>query len=332
MSAPLNTAQIVNATNVAVQRYFKKDADVKLHYKSYYNFRTTEDLTEQDAGISGLSVATYTAENAVVTEDVPVETNKKSYTQEQVEASSTYTYLAWVTGVRKRRLQNISKEITRSLNRKREILCAERLTNGFGTTYSHSQTNGASKTITITGGDSLEPWSTAHTREDGGTSMNNVVYDGTTYSLPFDYAGYKAALRTAGLMVDPRGNPMIPDLDTLVCKKNSSVAFKAKEVLGAIKKGMIPESSDNDGAGAPAFKVLELEYLTKDAAWGMFDSSMVTDEYGFQFIELMGNTLQPVHMVPKTLEMQFFGHSIFQLGHNDVARSWAWSEGDSSTT
>jgi len=50
-------------------------------------------------------------------------------------------------------------------------------------TYSHVGKNGASKTITLTGGDGVEPWSTAHTREDGGTNMNNVVYDGTTYSL-----------------------------------------------------------------------------------------------------------------------------------------------------
>ena len=133
-------------------------------------------------------------------------------------------------------------------------------------------------------------------------------------------------------MVDTRGNPMIPDLDTLICKKNSSVAFKAREILGAIKNNKIPESTDNDGAGTPPFKVLELEYLTQDAYWGMYDSSMVTDEYGFQFVELMGNTLQPVHMVPKTLEMQFFGHAIFEIGHNDVARSWVFSAGDSTTS
>src|SRR3990167_1036224 len=112
MASPFDTGQLTNATDVAVQKYFKKDADVKLHYKSYYNYRTTEDLIEQDAGISGLSEAVFTAENAQVTEDSPVETNKKSYTQQQVEASATYTYLAYVTGISKRRLKNISKDIT----------------------------------------------------------------------------------------------------------------------------------------------------------------------------------------------------------------------------
>ena len=140
-------------------------------------------------------------------------------------------------------------------------------------------------------------------------------------------------MRTAGLMVDPRGNPMIPRLDTLVCKTNSSVAFKAKEILGAIKSGKIPEEFSNDAAGTPAFKVVEVDYLTQDAYWFMMDSSMaLTDEYGFQHIESEANNLDPVNIVTKTREMQFTGHSLFQQGHNDVARCFFASAGDSTTS
>ena len=135
------------------------------------------------------------------------------------------------------------------------------------------------------------------------------------------------------LFVDGRGNPNPGTPDTLVCKKGSSVSFKAKEILGAIKKGSIPESFDNDAAGTPAFKVIELDYLTNDAYWFMFDSSRaLTDEAGFQWIESEANNLDPVYTVPKTREMQFFGHSLATLGHNDVTRSWVASAGDSSTT
>ena len=301
--------------------------------KKYYNFRTTEDIYEKDSGLTGLSEATFTAENAQITEDAPIETFDKTYTQEQMDASATYTYMAWKFGIKKRRLENISREITRALNRKKERLAAERLTNGFSTTYSHTQPLGATRTISLTGGDSLEPWNTSHTREDGGTGINNVVYDGTTYSLPFDYAGYKAAIRTMSLFVDGRGNPYPAMPDKLVCKKGSSVSFKAKEILGAIKKGSIPESFDNDAAGTPAFTVLELDYLTNDAYWFMCDSSRASvDEEGFQWIESEANNLDPVYIVPKTREMQFFGHSLATLGHNDVTRSWVASAGDSSTT
>lgn len=163
--------------------------------------------------------------------------------------------------------------------------------------------------------------------------MNNVLYDGITYSLAFDYSGYKAACKTASLMVDPRGNPFAANLDTLICKNGSSVHFKALEILGAIKKGMIPESNDHDGSALPAFKVITNEFLTQDAYYGMFDSSRaLTDEYGFQHIESEANNLFPVNMVYKTNEMQFKGQTIFQQGFNDVARAWVFSAGDGTTT
>jgi hypothetical protein len=333
MSAPLNLGQIADSVDLSIQKYFKKDSEVELQLKKYFNFRTTEDLYEKDSGLTGLAEATFTAENAQVTEDAPIETFDKTYTQEQMDASATYTYMAWKFGIKKRRLQNISREITRALNRKKERLAAERLTNGFLTSYSHTQPLGATRTITTTGGDSLEAFHILHTREDGGTGNNNVVYDGTTYSLPFDYAGYKAAIRTMSLFTDGRGNPYPAMPNKLVCKKGSSVSFKAKEILGAIRNGKIPESFDNDANGAPAFEVLELDYLTNDAYWFMCDNTRAsTDEEGFQWVESEANNIDPVYIVPKTREMQFFGHTLATLGHNDVTRSWVASAGDSVTT
>lgn len=331
MPSPLNLGQIADTTNVAIQKIFKKDSTVELQLKKYYNYRETDDYIEKDSSLSGLSEAEYTDENAEITEDVPIQGYDQTYTQEAIDVLVPFSYRAWKFGIKKRKLNNIATEINRALNRKKEKLAAERLTNGFNTSYTH-QGAARSKTITITGGDGLEPWSIAHTREDGGANMNNVVYDGSTYSLPFDYAGYKAAARTASLWVDPRGNPRPGTLDTLVCKKGSSVSFKAREILKAIKDGKIPESNDNDGSALPAFKVIELDYLTQDAYWFMFDSSRaMTDDEGFQFIVSEDNNLDPVNIVYKTREMQFAGHAMFQLGHNDVARCWVASAGDSST-
>ncbi len=331
MSSPFNLGQFVDATNLAIQKIVKKEAEPELMLKKYYNFRTTEDLIEKDSSISGLKEAEFTDENSQVTEDTPVQGFDQSYTQQQVDIMLPMSYQVYKFGFKKRKLTNFVKQVLNALNRKKEKLAAERLTNGFSTAYNH-QGVGKNTSVTITGGDGLEPWNTTHTREDGGTSMNNVVYDGTTYSLPFGYAGYKAAMRTAGLFVDPRGNPMPANLDTLVCRKNSSVHFKAEEILGAIKRGKIPESNDNDAAGLPAFKVLALDFLTSDAAWGMFDSSLLSDDYGFQHVESEANNVDPVNVVAKTREMQIVGHTLFKQGHNDVARMWVWSAGDSSTS
>lgn len=48
--------------------------------------------------------------------------------------------------------------------------------NGAQTSTSYSDAEGVS--VTISGGDGLGLASASHTREDGGTAMNNRVYDG----------------------------------------------------------------------------------------------------------------------------------------------------------
>jgi len=330
-TTPFLKGSAVDALDRSIQNIYQKMAKPEPQFKNYFNYRTTTDYYEKDSSYSGLQEAEFTTENASITEDVPIQGYDQTYTQEQIDVMETYSHMAYKFAIKKRDLSNIATQIEYALNSKKEKLCAERLTNGLSSAYTHAGVGG-SRAITITGGDGLEAFTTAHTREDGGTNMNNVIYDGTTYSLPFDYAGYKAAIRTASLFVDPRGNPMPANLDTLVCKKGSSVAFKAKEILGAIKKGMIPESNDNDGTGTPPFKIIELDYLTQDAYWWMFDSSRKNDTYGFQFIEGEPNNIDRVNIVYKTRELQWAGHAIFDLGHNDVARSWVMSVGDSSST
>jgi hypothetical protein len=332
MASPLNVGQVADLTDLSMQKIFKKEAQNPVQYKMYYNFRTTEDYLEKDSSLSGLKEAEFTAENAEIQEDVPIQGFDKTYTQTAVDILVPFSYQVWKFGIKKRQLGNVAKEINNALNRKKEKLAAERLTNGFSTSYTH-QGVGKNTSISLTGGDSLEPWNNSHTREDGGTAINNIVYDGTTYSLPFDYAGYKAADRTASLWVDPRGNPMPGKLDTLVVKRGSSAHHKAMEILGAMKKNEIPESNDNDGSALPTFKVIPLDFLTQDAYWFMFDSSKaMSDEYGFQHVESEANNLDPVNIVYKTREMQFAGHSLFQQGHNDVTRAWVASAGDSTTT
>ena len=241
-----------------------------------------------------------------------------------------FTFAMWKFGIKKRDLDNVSTELKASVARRKERLCAERIDNGMATSYT-AYGQSSARTITTTGGDGLAAFSSAHTREDGGSNMNNVVYDGTTYNLPFDYAGVKAAYRTAGLMVDPRGNPRIPDLDTLICKKNSAVHFKAKEIQKAIKENKIPESFDHDGSGVNGFEIVALPYLSNSNYWAMFDSQYaLTEKEGFQFIESQPAMLDPVNVVYKTKEIQTSVTTLFDLGHNDCTRSWVFATGASA--
>lgn len=211
--------------------------------------------------------------------------------------------------------------------REREKLCAEFLDNSFETTtFTHTH-EGGSKTITCAGGDSLGAIDDDHTSESGGSNMNNYLYNGTTYNLAFDYDALKAAGRTMALFVDPKGNPMPADPNVLICKKGSSVHYKAIEVLGAIQKGKIPESFDNDASGVKGFEIIPLDYLANDAYYWMMDKSRMNDQMGYQFIESMSPTVDATNIVYKTKELQKSIESMFDLGFNDCARSWVGSKG-----
>ncbi len=329
MSAPLSIGQAADLVDVSIQNVYAKSSEPTPLYTKYFNTRKTEDQLEKDSSLSGLGEADFVDENGVIISDTPVQGYKKTYTQNMVGMIVPFTFQMWKFGIKKRDLDNVAKELKASVARKKEKLCAERIDNFASTSYTHTG-QGQSHSISIVGGDGLAAGTSAHTREDGGTNMNNGVYDGTTYNLPFDYAGVKAAYRAAGLFVDARGNPKIPSLNTLVCKKNSSTHFKALEIKKAIENGKIPESFDNDGAGVGSFEIVPIEYLQNQAYWAMFDSSMMQDEWGFQFVESQPAQLDPVNVVYKTKEIQTSVTTLFDLGHNDVARSHVFSKGDKS--
>ena len=163
--------------------------------------------------------------------------------------------MMWFFGIKKRKLENLTQEARRACEHLRELRCAERLSNGFSTSYTASDESG-NYSVTTTGGDALELFSTAHTREDGGTNNNNVVYDGTTYSMDWEYDAVKAAHRTANLIKGPKGKPMNINIDTFVFTKGLANHFRAIEMLGAINKGWIPGSVERDGSGVPAYGII----------------------------------------------------------------------------
>jgi len=332
MSAPLNIAQAADLVDLSIQKVFSKTSEPEKMYSKYFNVRSTSDYYEKDSSLSGLGEADFVDENSVIVSDVPIQGFDKTYTQNMVGVIISFTHKMWKFGITKRSLNNVAMELKASVSRKKEKLCAERLDNGFeSTSYTHYGQGGA-RTITTSGGDGEGAFDDDHSREDAGTDMNNLVYDGTTYNLPFDYAGLKAAHRTASLFVDGRGNPRPAMLNTLVVKKGSANHFKAMEILGAIKSGKIPESFDNDGAAVPAFSVLPLDYLSNAGYWYMFDSSRaLSDREGFQFVESQAPSLDPVNVVYKTKEIQTSVTTMFDLGHNDVSRSWVGSLGTSAS-
>jgi len=116
-----------------------------------------------------------------------------------------------------------------------------------------------------------------------------------------------------------------------IFRRGSASYFRAQEILGAVKKGQLPGGNDNDGSGVPAFKILALPYMTNaaNAYWFGLDERYKNAKYGFQYLESQPISLDPVHVVYRTKEIQWTVQHLYAWGHND-SRPWIISEGDNS--
>lgn len=183
MAAPYNLVQAADLIDKSIQKIFIKSSDPENTYSKYFNVRSTDDYYEKDSSLTGLGEADFVDENAVISSDTPIQGYDVTYTQNMVGVILPFTHRMWKFGIKKRDLTNIVDELKKSILRKKEKLCAERLINGFETTnYTHNGSVG-SKSITVSGGDGLGLIDDDHTREDGGTNMNNYVYDGMLVSF-----------------------------------------------------------------------------------------------------------------------------------------------------
>lgn len=332
MAAPFSLTDAADLIDLSIQDIFQKGSEKESRlFEQYYNVDTVEDYLVKDSSISGLGYAGRIVENAAVTQVAPVQGYDKTYTQVRFGALQSFSAYMWQYGVKKRDITNIATEVRNACADLRELRCADRLDQSYNTAYTASDVAG-NYTVTTTGGDGVALISNAHTREDGGANWNNRITDGSTVNMDFEYDALKAAHRTAALTPNPLGKPTNINLDTLVCARGSSVDNRATEILGALNRGRIPGSNDNDGAAArpdgsiPTYKILRLPWITTNTGyWWMFDSSMKGPKYGLQYKETMPITLQGPNVVFKTDEIQYKAVMAFDIGHND-ARGWVGSK------
>lgn len=331
MAAPLTITQAADLVDRSIQDIFIKETNIekKKIYPQYVNVVTgVTDYYMKDSSLSGFGQASRITENAVFRQEAPVQGYDKTYEQFSYGLIGSFSKKMWKFGIKKRDLERVTRSLVSAVNRRIEQLCADRLDNAFATSYTVTDDNG-NYTATISGGDSAAFITNSHTREDGGTAWGNRVTDGTTVNMDFDYDAIKAAHQTAAQIRDPKGQLMNINLDTIVVRKGFTNAFRAKEILGAIRSGgksSLPASAQNDAAGVPAYEVVEVPYITTNTSyWFMFDSSMKNDEFGLQYKESQPITLEGPNIVFKTKEIQYSAEGMFDIGHND-ARPWVGSK------
>jgi hypothetical protein len=321
--AVFDLASAADLYNPAIQKMFIKSAKLdQQNYQKYYAVESgVTDYDLIDSSISGLGEAARIVENAVIVSEKPVQGYDKTYRQVEYGKVLAFTKKMWKFGIKKRDMTTIVNELRMACVRKRERDLADKLDNGWSTSYSATDDSG-SYTRTISGGNGVAFFSASQTREDGGANNNNIIYDGTTYNMTLEYPGLKAALRTAQLIRDPKGNPMNIDLDSIVVAKNSANHMRIMEIQGG--NGRIPGSNDNDGSAIGKLNVIALPYLDNTDYWFMFDSNMKNYQYGLQYKESQPIQLEGPNLVFKTGEMQYKSTIMYDFGHNDF-RGWVGS-------
>lgn len=323
MAALLTLGDAADLTDIAIQDIWLKTSElekVAVYNKLFNVVSGITDYLHKDSSMTGLGNASRLVENAVVLGESPIQGFDKTYTQVEYGKLMAVTKNMWKFGIKKRNLTSVVNQLRAACEREREILCGDRYDNSHATSYTASDDNGNYSVSTV-GGDSAAAISASHTREDGGTNWSNVLSDGTTLNMDFDYDAVKAAHRTMALIKDGKGNLMNGNVTTMVTRKGYANAFRAREILGAIKSGgsrSLPSSAQNDAAGVPDFDVIETPWISSNTAyWWMMDKAMIGDDYGFQYKESQPISLEGPNVVFKTGEIQYKSTMMFDIGHND---------------
>lgn len=325
-NVPYDLAAAADLTDLSIQKiWIKSKSDLVEYHKSYYNTETGVDYITKDSSITEIDTFSKIPENGVIPADSPHQGFDKTYTQSFFSGMLRITRANWRYGISARKLERIITTLRNDAIRFRETVLANVLNNPTSTSY--TETKGKqSFVVTNTGGDGVAFASSSHTREDGGTNWANIITDGTTTNMDFDYDALKAARKTAQAILGGVGETLDINIDTLVCKKESSVHHRAQELLKALARGENPGTANRDGSIDFPFKIVAVPYLTSDTAWGMFDSSMMNEKFGLQLKEGMPLTLDPQNIDYTTKEIQYTAGTDFAFGFNDV-RNWVWSTG-----
>lgn len=308
--------------------WLKSKADLMEYHTEYYNVEPVSDYITKDSSVTSIDTFSKIVENQQIPADSPHQGFDKTYTQSFFAGMLRITRPMWRYGIQARRLEGLVRELRNDAIRFREKVLANPFNNRTSTSY--TETAGKlSYTVTNTGGDGAAMASTAHTREDGGTDWSNVQTDGTTSNMDFDYDAWKGALRTAQAIKGGVGEILDINIDTLLCKKESTVHHRAMEILKSIERGERPGTANRDGSISTAFNILAVPYLSSDTAWAAIDSSMIGSKYGLQYKEGMSLTLDPQFIDYDTKEMKYSAGMDFAYGFNDM-RNWVISDGDNA--
>jgi len=336
-------ATIVN--NVLKYVAPKVSPNVRAEYLDWMYKVDNNERIYTDIGVTGLGMGEIIPDGGIGASDAPIQGFTKNYVQmhftKKVRLTFQSNFFLFESAAAKIKSSVKSKvlEGKNAIEHAKNYLSQCLLAQGFNTSFTWTPINnvGTPTPISTIGADAVEYWTALHPREDGGPVWSNVIVD-TLNSPQFTYSSLLAARRQQSLKKDGRGNPLISQLDTLVCRAGSATAQFAKTIKGTIDKGLAPQQTNlfNNAPATDTFTVVELSAYENlgmtGLAWGMFDSKMRNQDYGFLYIEALPTRAEPAVvdlLGNQDLVMNF--NSLAVMGASDL-RGWMWSAGDGATT
>jgi hypothetical protein len=345
MTGTINDYAII-VNNVLKHVAPKVSPTVRAEYLDWMHKVDNNERIYTDIGVTGLGMAEIIPDGGIGTSDAPIQGFTKNYVQmhftKKVRLTFQTNFFLFESAAAKIKATVKSKvlEGKNAIEHAKNYLSQSLLAQGFTTSFTWVPINnvGTPTPISTLGADAVEYWSQVHPREDGGPVWSNVIVDGATASPQFTYSALLAARRQQAVKKDGRGNPLISQLDTLVCRAGSATAQFANTIKGTIDKGLAPQQTNlfNNAPATDTFKVCELSPYENLAmtglAWGMMDSKMVNQDFGFLYIEALATRAEPAVvdlLGNQDLVLNF--NSLAVLGASDL-RGWMWSAGDGVTT
>ena len=337
-------ATIVN--NVLKHVAPKVSPSVKAEYLDFMYKVDNNERIYTDIGVTGLGMAEIIPDGGIGASDAPIQGFTKNYVQmhftKKVRLTFQTNFFLFESAAAKIKSSVKSKVIEgkNAIEHAKNYLAQSLLAQGHLASFTWTPINnvGTPTPISTLGADAVEFWSAIHPREDGGPTWTNVVTDGLTASPQFSYSSLLAARRIHSLKKDGRGNPLISQLDTLLCRAGSQTAQFAKTIKATIDKGLAPQQTNlfNNAPATDTFKIVEVSPYENlgltGLMWGMFDSTMMNEDFGFKYIEALPTRAEPAIvdlLGNQDLVLNF--NSLAVMGASDL-RGWMWSVGDGSTT
>lgn len=316
-------------------------------YSKYSNFVSHQEYQYVMTGVTGLAMGQIIADGQVPASDAPIQGYTKTFTQaiftNRVRLTKQSYYFLFKSKNGKKIDEKVKAQI---LNLKNSIVhlknfyAQSALANGQSTSFAFTPIGGFQGSVTVdtTTADGVAYWSAAHTREDGGANWTNIVVSGVTTNPVFSFASFLAARSLHADKKDGRGLPLMSTLDTFMFLDQSTAYFLAKSIKKTLESGKYPSATPGttgtfvDGNPTESFEIIPLMRYgstgVTSVQWFGFDSKMVNDEFGFQYIESMPLEISDLKEdYVGNLDLIMTATLYCQFGANDL-RGWMYSQGD----